>query len=69
MADEREDVTEQAPEQPEEQAPEQAEEPAPAEAEPAREAPAARRRGPVSMGRAYIKSSFNNTLISIADQD
>ncbi len=58
---------EEAGEQPEEagEQPEEAEEPV----EAAEEAPAApaRQRGPVAEGRAYIKSTFNNTLISITD--
>ncbi len=60
MADEREEVTEEQPEDAEEQAPE--------EAAPAPKPPPARRRGGASStARAYIKSTFNNTLISITD--
>lgn len=66
---------EQVPEQPEEagEQPEEAQEPAQAAEEPVEAAeeapaPAARQRGPVGEGRAYVKSTFNNTLISITDQ-
>ena len=60
MADEQEEVSEEQPEEAEEQPSE--------EAEPAAPAPPPRRRGGASStARAYIKSSFNNTLISIAD--
>lgn len=60
MADEREELSEEQPEETEEQPSE--------EAAPAAQPPPTRRRGGASStARAYIKSTFNNTLISITD--
>jgi small subunit ribosomal protein S11 len=77
MADEREDLAEDQAEPPEtdqDQQQEAAQEVEEAAAEPQRtaqepEAPRSRRPGPAGTARAYIRSTFNNTLITITDAE
>lgn len=74
MADEREHLAEDQVEPPEtdqeqqQEAPQQAEE-APEQPVSEPEAPRPRRPGLAGTARAYIKSTFNNTLITITDAD